>query len=147
MQHNMNILGPACSEVFSDLPYHSAPITDQATPDDWPSLSAMTMRYENSQTGLPPSIVLPWYLQFPVQNERIAGQTGRRMGKCHDAMLIQGVGLGYFQVAGLATDETATLSRIKNRRRLSNHLPIANSQLTLPTRLDEDINRHRERAF
>lgn len=81
MQHRMNVHGPACSEVFSGRPYHSAPITDQATPDDWPSLNAMTMRYGNSQTGLPPSVVLPWYLQFPGQGAKIAGQTGGRMGE------------------------------------------------------------------
>ena len=86
MQHKMNVHGPACSEVFSGRPYHSAPITDEATPEDWPALSAMTMRYGNSQTGLPPSVVLPWYLQFPGQGVRIAGQTGGRMGERHDAM-------------------------------------------------------------
>jgi hypothetical protein len=147
MQHNMNVHGPACSEVFSGRPYHSAPITDQATPEDWPSLSSMTMRYGSSQTGLPPSIVLPWYLQFPGQSEKIAGQTGGRMGKSHDAMLIQGDGSGDFQVDGLSTDITAPLSRIENRRRLSDQLRIANAQLSLPQRLDDDINRHRERAF
>ncbi len=28
MQHRMNVHGPACSEVFTGRPYHSAPITD-----------------------------------------------------------------------------------------------------------------------
>ena len=69
------------------------------------------------------------------------------MGKSHDAMLIQGDGSGVFQVDGLATDITAPLSRIENRRRLSDQLRIANSQLSLPQKLDDDINRHRDRAF
>ncbi len=147
MQHKMNVHGPACSEVFSGRPYHSAPITDEATPEDWPALSAMTMRYGNSQTGLPPSVVLPWYLQFPGQGVRIAGQTGGRMGERHDAMLIQGSGDAEFQVDGLASDQTVSLARIENRRRLSEQLQLGNPQLSYSQKLVNDIDRHRERAF
>jgi len=147
LQHRMNVHGPACSEVFSGRPYHSAPITDQATPEDWPSLSAMTMRYGNSQTGLPPSVVLPWYLQFPGQGARIAGQSGGRMGERHDAMLIQGSGGGEFQVDGLASDEAVSLARIENRRRLSQQLQLGNPQLAYSKKLVNDIDRHRDRAF
>ena len=147
MQHRMNVHGPACSEVFSGRPYHSAPITDQATPEDWPSLSAMTMRYGSSQTGLPPSVVLPWYLQFPGQGARIAGQTGGRMGERHDAMLIQGSGDGDFQVDGLASDDTVSLGRIENRRRLSEQLQRGDPQLSYSKKLVNDIDRHRDRAF
>ena len=147
MQHKMNVHGPACSEVFSGRPYHSAPITDQATPEDWPSLSAMTMRYGNSQTGLPPSVVLPWYLQFPGQSARIAGQTGGRMGERHDAMLIQGSGDSEFQVDGLALYDTVPLSRIENRRRLSDNLQSRDPQQVYSRKLVTDIDRHRDRAF
>ena len=53
-----------------------------------------------------------------------------------------------FKVDGLSTDITAPLSRIENRRRLSDQLRIANAQLSAAhQRLDDDINRHRERAF
>lgn len=147
MQHKMNVHGPACSEVFSGRPYHSAPITDQATPEDWPSLSAMTMRYGSSQTGLPPSVVLPWYLQFPGQSARIAGQTGGRMGERHDAMLIQGSGDGEFQVDGLTAFDAVPLSRIEKRRRLADELQFGDPRLTYSGKLVNDIDRHRDRAF
>lgn len=147
MQHKMNVHGPACSEIFSGRPYHSAPITDQATPEDWPSLSSMTMRYGESQTGLPPSVVLPWYLQFPGQSQRIAGQTGGRMGEQHEAMLIQGSGDSDFQVDGLASHETVSLSRIENRRRLAEQLQRENPKLSFAKKLVDDIDRHRDRAF
>ena len=147
MQHRMNVHGPACSEVFSGRPYHSAPITDQATPDDWPSLSAMTMRYGSSQTGLPPSMVLPWYLHFPGQDRRIAGQTGGRMGENHDAMLIQGSGSGDFNVDGLTWHDDAPLNRIENRRRLLAQLQPDNQRPVFSGILEADVDRHRDRAF
>ena len=37
MTHNMNVHGPACSEVFSGREYFGAPTTDQASEQDWPS--------------------------------------------------------------------------------------------------------------
>ena len=33
MTHNMNVHGPACSEIFSGRDYFGAPITDQALPE------------------------------------------------------------------------------------------------------------------
>ncbi len=147
MQHQMNVHGPACSEIFSGRPYHSAPITDQASPEDWPSLSAMTMRYGHSETGLPPSVVLPWYLQFPGQSLRIAGQTGGRMGERHDAMLVQGSGKGDFQVDGLNWHDSVPLSRIENRKRLLDGLQTADTLKPFPQKLMNDMNRHRDRAY
>ena len=55
--------------------------TDEADSQDWPSISAMTMRYGETRGGLPASVVLPWHLQFPGQARRIAGQTGGRIGR------------------------------------------------------------------
>ena len=147
MQHRMNVHGPACSEVFSGRPYQSAPITDQASPDDWPSLSAMAMRYGHSQTGLPPSMVLPWYLQFPGQDRRIAGQTGGRMGERHEAMLIQGSVRGEFNVDGLTSHTDAPLVRIRNRRRLLEQLEPHNKRHAFSKKLMADVNRHRDRAY
>lgn len=147
MQHRMNVHGPACSEVFTGRPYHSAPITDQATPDDWPSMSAMTMRYGTSQTGLPPSMVLPWYLQFPGQDRRIAGQTGGRMGERHEAMLVQGSGKGEFNVDGLVRHDDTPLSRIENRRKLLDQLRPVNQPRAFSESTLADVNRHRDRAF
>src|SRR5947209_17449036 len=54
LTHRMNVHGPACSEVFSGREYFGPPTTDQASREDWPSLSAMTMRYGQPQGGLPP---------------------------------------------------------------------------------------------
>jgi hypothetical protein len=52
MRHRMPVHGPACSEVYSGRPYFGPPITDQATPQDWPSIAAMVHRY-GSRDGLP----------------------------------------------------------------------------------------------
>src|SRR5438105_2884863 len=56
MTHRMNVHGPACSEVFSGREYFGPPITDEANREDWPSLSALTMRYGKPHAGLPPSV-------------------------------------------------------------------------------------------
>ncbi len=119
MTHRMNVHGPACSEVFSGRDYQGPPVTDQATPEDWPSLSAMTMRYAKSPLGLPASVVLPWYLQFPGQSKRIAGQTGGRMGERHNPLLVQG-GLdeSSFESSGLRFQADAPWNRLNSRRGL-----------------------------
>ena len=59
MTHRMNVHGPACSEIYSGREYFGPPITDQARPEDWPSLSSLVMRFKPSPTGLPSSVVLP----------------------------------------------------------------------------------------
>lgn len=70
MTHRMNVHGPACSEIFTGREYFGPPVTDQQRPEDWPSLSSLTMRYGRGNAGLPASVVLPWYLQFPGQPMR-----------------------------------------------------------------------------
>jgi hypothetical protein len=119
MTHRMNVHGPACSEIFSGRPYFGPPTTDQATREDWPSLSSMTMRYGTPRGGLPPSVVLPWLLQFPGQAKRIAGQTGGRMGEKHNALVISGdVGQADFEIQGLRMADDVPLDRIQQRRDL-----------------------------
>ncbi len=81
LTHRMNVHGPACSEIYTGREYFGPPVTDQALPEDWPSLSALVSRFGTSQHGLPPAIVVPWYTQFVGQDRRIAGQTGGRMGE------------------------------------------------------------------
>src|SRR3990172_5204597 len=54
MTHHMNVHGPACSELFSGRPYFGPPTTDEASREDWPSLSSMVMRYGVPLAGLPP---------------------------------------------------------------------------------------------
>lgn len=119
MTHRMNVHGPACSEIFSGRPYFGPPTTDQATREDWPSLSAMTMRFGTPRSGLPPSVVLPWLLQFPGQAKRIAGQTGGRMGEKHNALVINGdIGQADFEIQGLKIADDVPLDRIRQRRDL-----------------------------
>src|SRR5438270_2051680 len=126
MTHRMNVHGPACSEVISGRPYFGPPVTDQANREDWPSLSSMVQRYGQAQRGLPPAVVLPWYLQFPGQPRRIAGQTGGRMGERHNAFLLQGdVGNAAFEIEGLRPDDDVPAERLRRRRELLDRMPNA----------------------
>lgn len=45
----------------------------------------MVMRYGKAVGGMPSSVVLPWYLMFPSQGARIAGQSSGLMGDMHNA--------------------------------------------------------------
>src|SRR5262249_36025624 len=124
MTHKMNVHGPACSEVFSGREYHQAPTTDQASREDWPSLSSMTARYGKRHGGLPASVVLPWYLQFPGQPRRIAGQTGGRMGEQHNAFLLRGeLGRADSSFAGLELPSDVSTDRLRRRGELLSKLP------------------------
>jgi hypothetical protein len=143
MTHRMNVHGPACSEIFSGRPYFGPPTTDQATREDWPSLSAMTMRFGQPLGGLPPSIVLPWYLQFPGQAKRIAGQTGARMGERYSAMLIQGdFGQADFELQGVKLVDDVPWDRIRQRRELLSRIDaptaarVSTGQVTEPFELN-----------
>jgi hypothetical protein len=123
MTHRMNVHGPACSEVFSGRPYFGPPTTDQASREDWPSLSSMVQRYGREQRGLPPAVVLPWYLQFPGQPKRIAGQTGGRMGERHNAFLLSGdMGRSDFEIEGLRLTSDVPMGRLHSRRDLLGRL-------------------------
>jgi uncharacterized protein (DUF1501 family) len=119
MTHRMNVHGPACSEVYSGREYFGPPVTDQARPEDWPSLAAMVMRYMRSESGLPPSVVLPWYTQFVGQDRRIAGQTGGRMGEQWNPFLVQGnPGAADFDVQGIRLPADVGLPRFERRVQL-----------------------------
>ncbi len=119
MTHRMNVHGPACSEVFSGRPYFQAPTTDQASREDWPSLSSLVMRYGKGTDGLPPSVVLPWHVQFPGQSKRIAGQTGGRMGERHNPFLLNGdLENPEFEFQGLRLSEGTPPERLRGRRGL-----------------------------
>jgi hypothetical protein len=119
MSHRMNVHGPACSEVFTGREYFGPPTTDQATPEDWPSLSSLVMRYGSARGGLASSVVLPWYLQFTGQAKRIAGQTGARMGEIHNAVLVSGdFGRSDYELTGLKLAEGVSWDRMLERRDL-----------------------------
>jgi hypothetical protein len=119
LTHRMNVHGPACSEVFSGREYFGPPTTDQASREDWPALSALAARYARPRPGLPPSVVLPWYLQFPGQARRIAGQSGGRMGERYNAFVLQGdLARADFRIEGLRPAGDVPLARLRRRRAL-----------------------------
>ena len=102
MTHRMPVHGPACSEVYTGRPYFGPPITDQATAEDWPSLTSLVNAFGPRSVGMPQSVVLPWYTQFEGQDRRIAGQTGGRLGDHFDPFLVAGdPASDEFSVAGL----------------------------------------------
>jgi hypothetical protein len=126
MTHRMNVHGPACSEIFSGREYFGPPTTDQASPQDWPSLSSLIMRYGKPHRGWPPAVVLPWYLQFPGQGKRIAGQTGARMGERYNALLIHGdLSRADFEIQGLNLGADTPWERVRQRRDLLHRLEPA----------------------
>jgi hypothetical protein len=148
MTHRMNVHGPACSEVFTGREYFGPPTTDQALPEDWPSLSALTMRYGKSPAGLPPSVVLPWYLQFPGQAKRIAGQSGGRMGERYNAFLIQGdFARADFAIEGLRLPSTLPLTRIRRRRDLLRLVEGNRALRVRPAGAVERFERNRQGAY
>jgi hypothetical protein len=135
MRHQMPVHGPACSEIYSGRPYFGPPITDQATPEDWPSIAAMVHRFDSrsaagkqdsnrSQSGrLPSSVVLPWYTQFVGQDRRIAGQTGGRMSEQFNPFLVEGNPTeAGFKMRGLQLPSEVTSARFRRRRQLREQL-------------------------
>jgi hypothetical protein len=129
MSHRMNVHGPACSEVFTGREYFGPPTTDQATPEDWPSLSSLVMRYGSARGGVAPSVVLPWYLQFTGQAKRIAGQTGARMGEIHNAVLVSGdFGRSDYELTGLKLAEGVSWDRMIERRDLLEGIDLSERQ-------------------
>jgi hypothetical protein len=135
MRHRMPVHGPACSEIYSGRPYFGPPITDQATPEDWPSIAAMVHRFGSGQEikskhgdqkqrgGLPSSVVLPWYTQFVGQDRRIAGQTGGRMSEQFNPFLVEGNPKDAgFKMRGLELPTEVTSARFRQRRQLREQL-------------------------
>lgn len=148
MMHHMNVHGPACSELFSGRPYFGAPTTDQATEQDWPSMSAMMSRFATAQGPLPSSVVLPWYLQFPGQERRIAGQTGGRMGEQYNALLVQGDAERHdFRIDGMHVHKSVPLDRIQQRRELLGHLQTLAGPRELTAGAIDEHSRFRDQAY
>ncbi|MFM7831023.1 MAG: DUF1501 domain-containing protein [Planctomycetaceae bacterium] len=123
MNHRMPVHGPACSELYSGRPYPLPPVTDQARREDWPSLAALLTRSSLSASGLPPAIVLPWHSQFMGQSERIAGQSGGRMGEQFNPFLLRaGLDGGQFDAAELQLPDASAGQRLQRRTALLQRL-------------------------
>jgi len=119
MTHKMNVHGPACSEIYSGREYFGPPVTDQALPQDWPSVAALVTLFGPRRDGLPPSVVLPWYTQFVGQDKRIAGQTGGRMGDEFNPFLVEGdPSQAAFKLHGLEPLPELSTERLARRRDL-----------------------------
>ncbi|MGD9720377.1 MAG: DUF1501 domain-containing protein [Pirellulales bacterium] len=148
MEHRMPVHGPACSEMYSGRPYFGPPVTDQARPEDWPSLSALTMHFGERRGALPPAVVLPWYTQFAGQDKRIAGQTGGRMGELKNPFLVQGdPSQEKFQVEGIQLSDDVPAERVAQRRTLLRELESAlPASLTGESTVDL-FSHHAELAF
>lgn len=148
MEHRMPVHGPACSELFSGRPYFGPPTTDQARPEDWPSLGSLVTRYNPTKAALPPAVVLPWYLQFAGQDKRIAGQTGGRMGELSNPLLINGDPSDPgFRVQGLESAADVPAERLRARQALLEEL---SSSLPSTMRAEPTVNAfagHVESAF
>ncbi|MCA9072328.1 MAG: DUF1501 domain-containing protein, partial [Planctomycetaceae bacterium] len=146
MTHHMPVHGPACSEIYTGREYFGPPVTDQATPRDWPSLSALTTRFGRSPQGLPPAVVLPWYTQFVGQDRIIAGQTGGRMGEESTPLLIQSnPSKQAFQMEGLERPEAITQQRFQQRCELLDRLEQLGQSTQLGQRATQ-FQRHQQTA-
>ncbi len=146
MTHRMNVHGPACSELYTGREYFGPPVTDQATPQDWPSIASFVTRFGSPHGGLPSSIVLPWYSQFVGQDKRIAGQTGGRMGEQFNPFIVQGDPTSStFGVEGLTLPEDIPAERFQRRRQLHSHLASGSNRVEGRT---VSLNQtHYEQAF
>lgn len=123
MTHQMPVHGPACSEIYSGRPYFGPPTTDQATPQDWPSIASFVQRFFPAAGRTPSSVVLPWYSQFVGQDRKIAGQTGGRMGENFNPFLVQGDPTrDQFDVPGLLLPSETSDRRLAMRRELASQL-------------------------
>lgn len=123
MRHRMPVHGPACSEIYSGRPYFGPPITDQATPEDWPSIASLVHRFAPQNRRLPSSVVLPWYTQFVGQDRRIAGQTGGRMSEQFNPFLVEGNPKeAGFKMRGLQLPSEVSSARFRQRRELREQL-------------------------
>jgi hypothetical protein len=148
MTHLMPVHGPACSEIYTGRPYFGPPTTDQATPEDWPSVAALTQRFGPKQGGWPPSIVIPWFTQFAGQDKPIAGQTGGRMGESFRPFLVSGDPSRVdFQVAGLRLPEEVALDRAQSRGALLRQLESAAPDALGTAPLGQSFRDHYARAL
>lgn len=119
MTHGDPVHGTACSQMITGRPHRRPGTTDTLAPDDWPALSSLAMRFGHSAVGMPSSIVLPWYIMFPSQGARIAGQSGGVMGEQFNAFLIEGdPSQPDFSVPGIRLPKEMPAARLVRREGL-----------------------------
>jgi hypothetical protein len=148
MTHRMPVHGPACSEMYTGRPYFGPPTTDQARPEDWPSLASLVTRFGPKDAGWPPSVVLPWYTQFAGQDRPIAGQVGGRMGEVNRPFLVQGdPSQPGFHVAGLRLPEGLSLGRVATRNSLKESLDGAGERAYPAMKVDRSFDSHYSTAI
>ncbi len=146
--HHMPVHGPACSEVYTGREYFGPPVTDQATPQDWPSLTSLVTRFGPQRSGLPNTVVLPWYTQFVGQDRRIAGQTGARMGEQFNPFLVQSdVSDPKFEVQGLRRPDDVTDRRFQQRRQLFQTMQSTGRRVIERTQSVDLIDGHYQKAL
>lgn len=148
MEHHMPVHGPACSEMITGRPYFGPPITDQALPEDWPSLSSLATRFGERPASLPPAVVLPGYLQFAGQDKRIAGQTGGRMGESINPFLVEGnPNNARFALQGIELPNDLNADRVNARRQLLHGLDGGLRSTLTGAPLASAYAQHAETAF
>jgi Protein of unknown function (DUF1501) len=147
MHHQMPVHGPACSEMYTGREYPLAPVTDEARPEDWPSLAALATRFGPRPHGLPPAAVVPWHTQFDGQSRRIAGQTAGRMGEQFDPFLMAAdLRSAVFDTRRLYLPDGFPTTRLDDRRRLLGELGAAARSLG-EGRSVEIFRQHQETAY
>ena len=147
MTHGDPVHGTACSQVITGRPHRRPGTTDTLAPDDWPSLSALVNRFGRAPVGMPPSVVLPWYLMFPSQGARIAGQSGALMGEQHNAFLVDGdPSLPDFSVPGMKLPTEIPVQRLLRRKGLLQQVEATDRRLTSGIR-EALLNEQYQTAF
>src|SRR5262249_4961129 len=135
-------------EMYTGRPYFGPPVTDQATPEDWPSIAAMVQRFGPKRVGWPPSIVIPWLTQFAGQDKPIAGQTGGRMGESFQPFLVKGdPSQRDFQVPGLQLPEDVPLHRADARHALLRQFEAVRRRASRESAGDATFRNHYDTAF
>ena len=148
MHHRMPVHGPACSEIYTGREYPLPPITDEARPEDWPSLSSLATRFGNRRGGMPSALVTPWHSQFHGQTQRIAGQTGGRMGEQFNPFLMQAdLKSAEFDPRAFYLPDGFEGSRLDERRQLLTALDAAARGSLGESRSVGVLKRHQDTAF
>jgi len=102
------------------------------SPDDWPFVGSMTMKYARPISALPQAITLPRYSKFVDQAMRIAGQSGGILGQNYDPFVIaDDPSDENFRIDWLTQLEAMTSLRLSGRQRLVEQVDTVAKRLEL----------------